>query len=114
MALLTLKGTIVRFSYRNGGTMLLVKDIYKLTKDGYVFYKDHSWLNVTDVAIFNNKKHKQGKLMYFLAKEYIYKDFDLSDKVGLKLKYSDRIKIINKRKKNGTRRIVKKNKSVKL
>jgi len=92
--LLVLKAITVRFSYRNGDTMLLIKDIYRLTNKGYVFYKDHSWLNVTDVKIFKDKKDKQGKCMYFLAKEYIYKDFDLSDKIGLKIKYKDKVIIM--------------------
>jgi len=93
--LLVLKAITVRFSYRNGDTMLLVKNIYRLTNKGYVFYKDHSWLRVTDVKIFNNKKNKQGKYIYFLAKEYIYKDFDLSDKIGLKIKYPDKVVIMS-------------------
>jgi len=92
--LLVLKAITVRFSYRNGDTMLLIKDIHKLTAKGYVFYKDHSWLRVTDVKIFNNKKNKQGKCMYFLAKEYTYKDFDLSDKIGLKIKFPDKVVIM--------------------
>ena len=92
--LLVLKATTVRFSYRNGSTILLIKDIHKLTAKGYVFYKDHSWLNVTDVKVFANKKNKQGKCMYFLAKEYTYKDFDLSDKIGLKIKFPDKVVIM--------------------
>jgi len=97
--LLVLKATTVRFSYRNGDTILLVKDIYRLTNKGYVFYKDHSWLNVTNVKAFANKKNKQGKYIYFLAKEYTYKDFDLSDKIGLKIKYKDKIVLKNKKTK---------------